>query len=72
MCMYKSKATRDGILSAIVIGTVLAAVTLGVAAAYAAGPTAALLVAEGARWPQPAPSDVKSFVFACLILFAVL
>jgi hypothetical protein len=45
---YKSKATRDGILSAIVIGTVLAAVTLGVAAAYAAGPTAALLAAEGA------------------------
>jgi hypothetical protein len=43
---FKNKAERDGILSAIVIGTVLTALTLGVAAAYASGPTAALIAAE--------------------------
>ena len=42
---FASKSARDGILSAIVIGTVVAAVTLGVAAAYASWTTAALAVA---------------------------
>ena len=43
---FASKSARDGILSAIVIGTVIAALTLGAGVAYASGPTAALITAE--------------------------
>jgi hypothetical protein len=64
---FASKSARDGILSAIVIGTVLAAVTLGVRTAYASGPTAALIAAEeGAAYehlqggPRPRPGRAGS------------